>query len=55
MDFQPGNDDRLVDNGDGTWTLEISLADDPLVELIDAQHLLFTGDRYTPLKLYFLE
>ncbi len=54
-DFQPGNDDRLVDNGDGTWTLEISLADDPLVELIDAQHLLFTGDRYTPLKLYFLE
>ena len=55
MDFQPGNDDRLVDNGDGTWTLEISLADDPLVELIDAQHLLLTGDRYTPLKLYFLE
>ena len=51
-DFQPGNE-RLTDNGDGTWTLEINIAGDPLVETIDEKHILFTGDRYTPLKLYF--
>ena len=54
-DFQPGNDDRLVDNGDGTWTLAISLFDPAYVDLIDEQHLLFTGDRFTPLKIYFLK
>ena len=52
-DFQPGNDDRLVDNGNGTWTLEINLSDASFLELMDEQHLLFTGDRFTPLKLYF--
>ena len=54
-DFQPGNDERLVDNGDGTWTLAISLFDPAYVDLIDEQHLLFTGDRFTPLKIYFLK
>jgi len=54
-DFQPGNDERLVDNGDGTWTLEVNLSGDPILDVLDDQHLLFTGDRYTPLKLYFLE
>ena len=52
-DFQPGNDVRLVDNGNGTWTLEINLSDASFLELMDEQHLLFTGDRFTPLKLYF--
>jgi hypothetical protein len=51
-DFQPGND-LLTDNGDGTWTLEINIAGDPLVDTIDEKHILFTGDRFTPLKLYF--
>ena len=54
-DFQPGNDDRLVDNGDGTWTLEINLSDASFLELMDEQHLLFTGDRFTPVKLFFVE
>ena len=54
-DFQPGNDDRLVDNGDGTWTLEINLSDASFLELMDEQHLLFTGDRYTPIEIYFKE
>ena len=54
-DFQPGNDERLVDNGDGTWTLEINLSDASFLDLMDEQHLLFTGDRFTPLKFYFLQ
>ena len=52
-DIQPGNE-LLTDNGDGTWTLEVNLSGDTeLLDLLDAQHLLFTGDRYTPTKLYF--
>ena len=54
-DFQPGNDDRLVDNGDGTWTLEVNLSEASFKDLLDEQHLLFTGDRYTPKKIYFIE
>ena len=54
-DFQPGNDDRLVDNGDGTWTLAVTLSDPAYLDLIDEQHLLFTGDRFTPVKLFFME
>lgn len=51
-DFQPGAD-LLTDNGNGTWTLEINFSGDPLLDVLDAQHLLFTGARYTPLKLYY--
>ena len=52
-DIQPGNE-LLTDNGNGTWTLKINLSDAPdLLDLVDVQHLLFTGDRYTPLKLYY--
>ena len=51
-DFMPGNE-LLTNNGDGTWTLKINLTDAPdLLEAIDQQHLLFTGDRYTPIGLY---
>ena len=53
-DIQPGND-LLVDNGDGTWTLTVTIGDDPLLEYLDAQHLLFTGSGYTPYELYFME
>ena len=53
-DFQPGNE-LLTDNGDGTWTLEVNIAGDPLADTIDEKHILFTGDRFTPLKLYFKE
>ena len=49
-DFQPGNE-RLTDNGDGTFTLEINMTGDGILDLIDQQHLLFTGDRYTPLRI----
>ncbi len=51
-EFKPGNE-LLTDNGDGTWTLEINIAGDPLVDTIDEKHILFTGDRFTPVKLYF--
>ena len=54
-DFQPGNE-AMVDNGDGTWTVTVNLADNPdFVATIDEKHMLITGDRFTPLKLYFLE
>ena len=54
-DFQPGND-QLTDNGDGTWTLEVNISGNAdFVAAIDERHLLFTGDRFTPTKWYFLE
>jgi hypothetical protein len=54
-DLQPGNE-LLTDNGDGTWTAKINISDDAdFVNALDDRHLLFTGDRFTPLKLYFLE
>lgn len=52
-DIQPGNE-LLTDNGDGTWTIKVSLADNPdLVALLVDHHLLFTGSGYTLMKLYF--
>ncbi len=54
-DIQPGNE-LLTDNGDGTWTIKVNLADNPdLVALLVDHHLLFTGDKYTLMKLYFVE
>ena len=53
-DIQPGSE-LLTDNGDGTWTLAVDLAGSDLANAMDVEHLLFTGDRYTPTKLYFLE
>jgi hypothetical protein len=53
-DIFPGNE-HLTDNGDGTFTLEVNLSGDPILGLMDEQHLLFTGDRYTPLEIYFQE
>ena len=48
-------DERIIDNGDGTFHIEIKLDGDPLKDFIDERHLLFTGDGYTPLKLYYYE
>ena len=53
-DIDPSSE-LMTDNGDETWTVKIDLAGTELVDVIDAQHLLITGDRFTPLKLYFLE
>lgn len=50
-----GGDERIIDNGDGTFFIEISLAGDPLVDVLDSQHFLLTGSGYTPLKLYTVE
>ncbi len=52
-------DERIVDNGDGTYSLAYTLTEEPLksgiYDLIDSQHLLFTGSGYTPLKLVYTE
>ena len=53
-DLFPGNE-RLADNGDGTFTLTVDLAGDPLLDVLDAQHLLFTGSGYTVEDIYFAE
>lgn len=54
-----GGDERIIDNGDGTFTLAYTLSEEPLKSgiqgLIDEQHLLFTGSGYTPLKLFYTE
>ena len=52
-------DERIIDNGDGTFSLAYTISEEPLksgiYDLIDDQHLLFTGSGYTPLKLYYTE
>lgn len=54
-----GGDERIIDNGDGTFSLAYTLSEEPLASgilgLIDEQHLLFTGTGYTPLALYYTE
>ena len=54
-----GGNERIVDNGDGTFSLSYTISEEPLksgiYDLIDTQHLLFTGSGYTPLKLYYTE
>ena len=55
-DFTPENmADRVIDNGDGTYYIEINFGDDPIVGTLDEKHLLFTGSGYTLLELYFQE
>ena len=52
-DIVPGNE-LLTDNGGGKWTLKVDLTTaQALLDLVDDHHLLFTGDRYTPTKIYF--
>ena len=54
-----GGDERIINNGDGTFSLAYTLSEEPLASgilgLIDEQHLLFTGTGYTPLMLYYTE
>ena len=53
-DIFPGNE-LLEDNGDGTFRLTVNLAGDPLLDVLDAQHLLFTGSGYSVEEIYFIE
>ena len=48
------NTEGVVNNGDGTWVVPISLPED-LLPVLDAQHLLFSGGEYTILKIYYYE
>ena len=54
-----GGDERVVDNGDGTFTLAYTLSEEPLksgiYDLVDVQHLLMTGSGFTPLKFFVTE
>ena len=53
-DITTGNE-RIIDNGDGTYTIEINFEGDPILDVLDVQHLLFTGGGYTPLRFYYYE
>ena len=53
-DIMTGNE-RIVDKGDGTYTIEINFEGDPILDVLDAQHLLLTGSGFTPLKLYYIK
>ena len=55
-DIAPWNmAERIIDNGDGTYYIEVNFGDDPLVGTLDQKHLLFTGSGYTVLELYFID
>ena len=48
--------ERIIMNDDGTFCIELNFTDDAdFSGALDARHLLFTGEGYTPLKLYFKE
>ncbi len=52
-DIQPGSE-YLTDNGDGTFTIAVTLSTNPdFVAGLIQKHLLITGDRFSLLKLYF--
>ena len=50
------NYEGLVDNGDGTFTFVVDLPSKPdLIPVLDDQHLLFAGDGFTILEMYWEE
>ena len=52
-DIGAGNE-RIIMNDDGTFYIELNFTGDAdFVGALDARHLLFTGEGYTPLELYF--
>lgn len=53
-DIFAGNE-NLVSNGDGTMTLTVNFAGDPILDELDQKHLLLTGANYTPLRIYTTE
>ncbi len=53
-DILPGNE-LLEDLGNDTYRLTVNLAGDPLVNVLDAQHLLFTGGDYSVEEIYFID
>ena len=52
--IEPGNE-NIMDNGDGTWTLTINLAGDPLLNTMDEKHLQFVGTGFTLEDIYLLD
>lgn len=52
--IQPGNQ-LLADNGDGTWTLTVNFAGEPILDVMDSRHMLFTGGGYYVMDIYFKE
>lgn len=53
-DIYPGNE-LLTRHEDGSWTLTVNLEGDPLLDVMDEQHLLFTGEDYTVLRIRVAE
>ena len=49
--IMPGSE-LLDDNGDGTWTLSVNFEGDPILEMLDDRHLLFTGEGYSVENIY---
>lgn len=47
--------DRIETLENGKYRIEINFKGDPILDVLDAQHLLFTGGGYTPLKLYYVK
>ena len=45
-------DQRITAIGDGKYVLEIQFDDPDFVATLEQKHLLFTGDRYTPVAIY---
>ena len=54
LEFAPGNA-LVTDNGNGTYTLKVNLTGSKLLNVMDSQHMLFTGSGYTLEEIYLAE
>lgn len=46
-------ENNLIKNDDGTCSLEINFGGYEIADVLDQKHLLFTGDGFLPLELYY--
>lgn len=47
--------ERIETLENGKYRIEINFKGDPILDVLDDQHLLFTGGGYTPLRLYYIK
>ena len=55
QDFSEGHEQIIVSDDGTTFKLEINFTGDPILDELDVHHLLFTGEGYTPMRLYLAE
>ena len=53
-DIAPGDTRMFYQETKDTWRVEINFNGDSILDTLDEHNLLFTGDRFTPVRLYYI-